>query len=280
MNYPLSRKTSLILVAIVSIAIVSGVLLRDRIPSFKDTEAPPVPIASAPSMTSPMPAHLAGYIEVTNSCDYYFGGACVNVRSGPGTNFPAVTKLRNGIVLVVSEQVDGDSRTWYKVTFDEWIRYPERISGDWYVAAEFVRYFETTKAEELSEEVAASEKRIVIDRSEQVLYAYDGGELFMKEPTSTGLNDTPTPRGSFRVFRKTPTRYMQGPLPGISDEYYDLPGVPWNLYFTREGGAIHGAYWHNDFGQPHSHGCVNLPTVVAQRLYAWADLGTQVTVQD
>ena len=73
---------------------------------------------------------------------------------------------------------------------------------------------------------------------------------------------------------------MQGPLPGISDQYYDLPGVPWNLYFTHEGAAIHGAYWHDNFGKPRSHGCVNLPLAEAHKLYTWADIGVQVFVQD
>lgn len=73
---------------------------------------------------------------------------------------------------------------------------------------------------------------------------------------------------------------MQGPIPGVSDQYYDLPGVPWNLYFTVDGAVIHGAYWHNHFGEPWSHGCVNLPPQEAKRLYDWADLGTPVIVQD
>ena len=73
---------------------------------------------------------------------------------------------------------------------------------------------------------------------------------------------------------------MQGPLPGISDQYYDLPGVPWDLYFTHEGGAIHGAYWHDKFGERWSHGCVNLPIEKAKELYEWTDLGTTVVVRD
>ena len=80
------------------------------------------------------------------------------------------------------------------------------------------------------------------------------------------------------VYRKTPSRYMQGPLPNISSKYYDLPGVPWNLYFTREGAVIHGTYWHEKFGQPWSNGCVNVPYREAEALYHWAPLGTTVTV--
>lgn len=71
---------------------------------------------------------------------------------------------------------------------------------------------------------------------------------------------SPTPKGEFIIFRKTPSRYMQGPIPEITgSNYYDLPGVPWNLYFTHGGAVIHGAYWHTSFGEEYSHGCVNLP---------------------
>ena len=103
----------------------------------------------------------------------------------------------------------------------------------------------------------------------------------MELPISTGLELTPTETGTFTVFKKTPSRYMQGPLPGFVDrQAYDLPGVPWNLYFTQGGAVIHGAYWHNSFGKPYSHGCVNLPPQQAKKLYNWAPLGTKVIVTD
>lgn len=113
-----------------------------------------------------------------------------------------------------------------------------------------------------------------------MLYAYDGDKLFMEEKISTGLELTPTPRGFFTIYRKSPTRYMQGPVPGITDQEYDVPGVPWDMYFTEQGGAIHGAYWHDHFGEPWSHGCVNLPPEKAKELYEWAPIGTSVYVHD
>jgi lipoprotein-anchoring transpeptidase ErfK/SrfK len=58
---------------------------------------------------------------------------------------------------------------------------------------------------------------------------------------------------------------------------YDLPGVPWVMYFYS-GYAIHGAYWHNNFGAPMSHGCVNMTPGEAQILYNWAPIGTEVYV--
>lgn len=222
------------------------------------------------------------FIEVTDGCGPDWSGACVNLRSGPGTEYPALLKLRTGTVLLATSTIEAEGRTWYKVGFDEWLRYPDRLPNDLYVAADFVRAFEDEGSVELAAGVEPfrSDKRIVVDRSEQKLYAYEGDRLFMEESVSTGLDLTPTPRGQFTIFRKTPSRYMQGPIPDISDDLYDLPGVPWNLYFTHQGGAIHGAYWHDSFGEQWSHGCVNMPLDKARQLYEWAELGTPVTVRD
>ena len=258
-------------------------------------ESLPIMAPEETAASSPAPIEPARFIEIVGGCGPYFQGACVNVRSGPGTEFPSVAKLRDGIVLKVATSTvrSEDGIMWYQIIFDEWLRYPARVQGDWYVASSFARAVETPDAEELDPSShnplaqagallghTTTEKRIVVDRSEQMLYAYEGTELVLETPISTGLDLTPTPRGIFTIYRKTPTRYMQGPLPGISDQYYDLPGVPWNLYFTKEGGAIHGAYWHEEFGQQWSHGCVNLPLDIARTLYEWAPLGTQVLVQD
>jgi lipoprotein-anchoring transpeptidase ErfK/SrfK len=167
--------------------------------------------------------------------------------------------------------------------FDEWLRYPERLQGDWYVSAEFVEVLLDEGDKTVWEDGKASTtgQKIIVDRSEQKLYAYSGEELFMEALISTGLELTPTPRGTFTIYKKTPSRYMQGPLPGLIDQQaYDLPGVPWNLYFTQEGAVIHGAYWHKSFGRPYSHGCVNLAPEEARTLYNWAQLGTKVIVRD
>ena len=224
---------------------------------------------------------LFDYIEVVDGCGPYYEGICVNMRSGPGTEYPVVKQLRNGIVLRVDETVNRDGRTWYKIGFDEKIRYPERVTEDWYVSADYVRLFKNEgKLVTADGPNASSTKSIYINRTKRMLYAYDGSILYTTVYISPGLELTPTPRGTFYIYRKTPSRYMQGPIPDITDQYYDLPGVPWDLYFTFQGGAIHGAYWHDKFGEPWSHGCVNLPPEQARLLYEWADLGTPVIVRD
>jgi hypothetical protein len=225
---------------------------------------------------------LFEYVEVMDGCGPHFEGECLRVRSGPGFDYPVVAQLRNGQVLKVGGKVENEGISWYKIVFDEWLRYPERLNGDWYVASEYVEVLLDEGDKTIWDDGQGSTtKEIIVDRSEQKLYAYEGEELFMELSISTGLELTPTPRGTFAVFKKTPSRYMQGPLPGLVDQQsYDLPGVPWNLYFTHGGAVIHGAYWHNSFGRPYSHGCVNVPTKEARVLYTWAELGTTVVVRD
>ncbi len=223
---------------------------------------------------------LFEYIEVMEGCGPYWEGECVNMRSGPGVAYPSVGKLRTGVVLKVADTVIVDGRTWYKIGFSTELHYPERVAGDLFVAAEVVRLFLDDGDHVLAKgQSVTTTKRIVVDASEQMLYAYDGDTLFMQEPISTGLEFTPTPKGTFTIFKMTPSRYMQGPTAGVSDQYYDLPGVPWDLYFTTDGAVIHGAYWHDHFGEPCSHGCVNLPPQKAKELYMWAEVGMSVTVQ-
>ncbi len=226
---------------------------------------------------------LFEYVEVIEGCGPYFEGECLRVRTGPGTDYPVVSRLRNGMVLKVDGSVYRNGSTWYKIVFDEWLRYPERLTSSWYVSADYVEVLlnEGDKNVWDDEYSTTSIKTITVDRSEQMLYAFEGNYLYMAESISSGLALTPTPAGTFTIFKKTPSRYMQGPLPGMPEEdTYDLPGVPWNLYFTHDGAVIHGAYWHDNFGSQHSHGCVNLPLENADKLYHWADLGTKVIVKD
>lgn len=246
-----------------------------------DMRLPASQVSVTSASTAP-DAVLFPYIEVMDSCDAAFSnGTCVAMRSGAGTNFRTILQLRTGVVLKVKDIVTVDGVQWYRIDPGNDIRYQERITEDWYLAAgDYIRFFYDEGEKKVTKGiVATSTKSIVIDVSQQILYAYDGEDLFMKEPISAGLEITPTPHGTFSVFKKTPSRYMQGPLPGVSEQVYDLPGVPWDLYFTTGGAVIHGAYWHDHFGEPWSHGCVNMSPENAKKLYLWADIGTSVLVQ-
>ncbi|MBP9782466.1 MAG: L,D-transpeptidase family protein [Candidatus Pacebacteria bacterium] len=219
------------------------------------------------------------YIEITSSCGPQFEGMCIPAYAGPGTEYEEVIDLRNGMILKIKNRVTVNGQTWYRVYFDEWLRYADRVEGDWYVPAVAGRVVKSDGEQILGNQQVTTTKRIVIDLSDHMIYAYDGNYLYLTTKVSTGIDSTPTPLGTFSVYKKTPSRYMQGPLPGVSDVPFDLPGVPWNLYFTLDGAVIHGSYWHDRYGTDQSNGCINLPPEIAKILYDWAPLGTPVIVQ-
>jgi len=117
---------------------------------------------------------------------------------------------------------------------------------------------------------AISGRWIDVDLSVQRLTAYEGNTAVRSTLVSTGLPNTPTLTGRYQVYVKYVADAMSGP------GYY-LPDVPYTMYYDR-GYAIHGTYWHSNFGHPMSHGCINLPTPEAQWLFNWASVGTVINI--
>jgi LysM repeat protein len=113
-----------------------------------------------------------------------------------------------------------------------------------------------------------SGKWIDINLSKQRLTAYQGNTPVFSALISGGLPRTPTVVGRFKINTKLTSTRMRGPG-------YDLPNVPYTMYFYK-GYAIHGTYWHNNFGRPMSHGCVNMRTSDAAWLFNWTPMGTTV----
>ena len=122
---------------------------------------------------------------------------------------------------------------------------------------------------------ASSNKKIEIDISEQRLYMKEGDSTIGTFLVSTG-KWAPTPTGSFAVWTKLRYTRMTGGSKALNT-YYDLPNVPYVMYFYQ-GYGIHGAYWHNNFGQPMSHGCVNMRPEEAGIVFNWANVRTPVVV--
>ncbi|MBI4671735.1 MAG: LysM peptidoglycan-binding domain-containing protein [Chloroflexi bacterium] len=116
-------------------------------------------------------------------------------------------------------------------------------------------------------------KWIDVNVTQQTITAYEGTLPLKTVLVSTGLPRTPTVLGTFKILRKYPAVHMTGGTPGY--DYYDLPNVPYTMFFYQ-GYAIHGTYWHSNFGHPMSHGCVNAPTEEAKWFYEWAPVGTPV----
>ncbi len=114
---------------------------------------------------------------------------------------------------------------------------------------------------------AGEEKWIDVSLDEQKVRAWEGNKLVMEFPISSGLW-APTPVGTFNIWYKTRNQTMSGGSKAMGT-YYNLPNVP-NSMFFYQGFALHGAYWHNNFGHPMSHGCVNEPLANASQIFEWA----------
>lgn len=108
---------------------------------------------------------------------------------------------------------------------------------------------------------------IEVDLSDQKLYAHEGDRIVYEFLVSSGKPWTPTLSGDFRIWLKLRYAKMSGGSREAGNYYY-LPNVPFIQYYSGDYG-LHGAYWHNNFGNTMSHGCVNLAIPDAEKLFVW-----------
>jgi lipoprotein-anchoring transpeptidase ErfK/SrfK len=120
-----------------------------------------------------------------------------------------------------------------------------------------------------------AERWLQVSISQQYLWARQGDVVVWEGFVSTGKTGFDTPTGTFFINRKLPVEDMAGVIGG---ESYNVPEVPDVMYFTDFGHALHGTYWHNNFGTPMSHGCINLPMDVAEWMYQWINVGSRVEI--
>jgi hypothetical protein len=152
---------------------------------------------------------------------------------------------------------------WYEI-------YDSYLKKNFYVSAHAMRLIPNDELSLLSPEVPDAEKHIVVDLSTQLVTAFEGEKLVFSERCASGVKGTDTPKGEFRTYHKGPSVHMTNEGDALENEsVYSLPGVPWCSFFTGAGNAFHGTYWHNDYGLPRSHGCVNLPSEAAKFIYRW-----------
>jgi len=165
-----------------------------------------------------------------------------------------------------------------------WVYETRRVDGwDWYRIGpgEWIEQRRIAKVEPNAQrpEGVESDRWISVNLYAQTLTVYEGGELVYATLVSTGLKGWWTRPGVFQVYEKLEADPMEGSFEANRSDYYYLEDVPWILYFD-ESRALHGAYWHNGYGYPRSHGCVNLSPADAQWIYNWAEVGTYVHVYD
>ncbi len=187
-------------------------------------------------------------------------------KAFPSTSFNQLAKFRfyyQSTHWIKRTIIDKKERAWYEIKDDK------NPSDYIYVPANHLRILPEEEFNQISPEVPEDEKRIEVHLEGQFMIAYEYDKPIFSAKVSTGNfeKNYDTPKGTFNTHYK---RYSQHLLAdNLLFGGYDLPGVPWLSYINTDGIAFHGAYWHNDFGQSVSHGCINLRPVDAKWLYRW-----------
>jgi lipoprotein-anchoring transpeptidase ErfK/SrfK len=150
---------------------------------------------------------------------------------------------------------------WYEI-------YDKELKKSFYIPSYNMRLIPNEELTQLSPEVPNEEKLLHLDLKSQMLTAFEGEKIVLSVRCSSGQRGTDTPKGEWFTYHKGPSIHMTNRGDAVAN-IYNLPGVPWTSFFTGSGHAFHGTYWHNDYGNPRSNGCINLPSNVAKWVYRW-----------
>jgi hypothetical protein len=164
------------------------------------------------------------------------------------------------VYRVVGATMDEEGDWWYQLKDGlTWSPGP-------YVRAQSMRRIPADQLQPISP--GRSDKWLSISIPHQRLICFEGERAVFETRIASGVYGLGTPLGEFRMLYQRHTQRMIG---GGEDDRYDLPGVPFPVYFTWSGVAIHGTYWHNDYGRRHSHGCVNVTSQAARWIFRWVE---------
>lgn len=181
-----------------------------------------------------------------------------------------VTHYYGSVHRVLEVVLDDEDNVWYKCFDDKPERPPVFVLG---------RHMRRLSEKEFEPINPGADKEMVVTLSTQTIECFENGELVFKTLTSSGAGGFGTPVGEHAVVYKQPSRHMYtdpgDPVMGgdaVGDEdFFDLPGVPFSIFFTTMGHASHGTWWHGDYGRPRSHGCLNVTPEDAKWLYRWVE---------
>ncbi len=129
---------------------------------------------------------------------------------------------------------------------------------------------------EVAPVITSLARRIEVNLSQQQAYLFENNNVIDTWPISSGKEGFASSTGSFRITAKLTSQNM-GNRDLTKEPFYFTPDVPWVMYYNGDE-ALHGAYWHNNFGNVMSHGCINMPVGSAEFAYGWAPMGTEVWV--
>ena len=167
-------------------------------------------------------------------------------------------ELRTRVPLLESRPGPGD-KLWWRVGDELW------IDGDHLNEVHIVAAAPPDVLDEWRRRNVGNDQWIDVDLGEQTLVAYRGGRAVFATMVSSGRS-TATPRGNYPVWAKVASMTMANQA--YEDKPYMVQGVPWVLLFQGHN-ALHGAYWHDRFGNKKSHGCVNLAPHDARWMFEW-----------
>lgn len=174
----------------------------------------------------------------------------VRSKAGLGSGSILVGQLGHYDVVPVLETATISGAAWHRIGPDRWVE---------------ARQIGVARRKARPASIGASALWVAVNLSQQTVVCYEGDTAVYAALAATGLPGTPTVQGIFRTWRRLDTGKMSGP------GYY-IEDVTWTCYFYS-GYALHTAYWHDKFGRPRSHGCVNLSPYDAWWIYRWSAKG-------
>jgi lipoprotein-anchoring transpeptidase ErfK/SrfK len=172
----------------------------------------------------------------------------------------------------------------------DWYRILDELDSNvpYFVSAKHLHILSSNVFDPITPNVPYEEKLIKVNLTTQILTAYEYGSVVFQTNISSGIPggggsgpkaiSTTTPNGKFEILDKVPSKHMGNSYFNLGEngnlladvDNYVLPGVPWTCFFTEVGHAFHGTYWHENFGSPMSHGCINMRSNEANWLFRWA----------
>lgn len=196
-------------------------------------------------------------VVVNDQPERPFGWVLYNVRpaTAPGTEPPEEIERipRYSFVEIYGVADGGDDYVWFDIGGGRWIQQT---------------FIALVDANPRPDEVAKHEFWVEVDLYEQTFAAYEGDRMVYAGLVSSGLDRFATNEGIFQVYARNKEWLMYGG--DVGDDYYYLQDVPHTMFFDDDI-ALHGAYWHNDFGAQRSHGCVNMPPRDAEWVWYWSE---------
>lgn len=225
--------------------------------AYEDAGAPPAPSTTTkiatPDLCKPGSKSQVAIVTFYKAKKYNLSPSRKAVTTGDSLSRHTVLKLTGDTVNINGAE------------------YAETDEGWWLKRADAV----VTNPGPPPKDLAKDEKWIDVNLKSQTLVAFEGDRPVFATAVSTGKEDKTdrekdhhTPTGQFRVREKHIAATMDGDV--ASDGPYSIEDVPWIMYFNGSY-ALHGAFWHNNFGRQQSHGCVNLAPIDAKAMFGWAE---------